>query len=77
LYTSGTTGASKGATLTHGNLHAALDAALRLNPALARGAVLHMLPLAHCFGLLMLNLSHAWGCTPVLLQQFDRRRCFH
>ena len=76
LYTSGTTGAPKGATLTHGNLHAALDAALRLNPALARGAVLHMLPLAHSFGLLMLNLSHAWGCTSVLLQQFDPAQAF-
>ena len=76
LYTSGTTGASKGAVLTHGNLWAAIHNAFSLNPDMPRGTMLHILPLAHSFGLLMLNLANAWGFNSVLMRQFDPVRTY-
>ena len=33
--------------------------------------MLHVLPLSHSFGLLMLNLANGWGCGSVLLPHFD------
>jgi long-chain acyl-CoA synthetase len=76
LYTSGTTGASKGAVLTHGNIWSAVHNAFSLNPDMPRGTMLHVLPLAHSFGLLMLNLANAWGFTSVMMRQFDPVRVF-
>ena len=76
LYTSGTTGASKGAVLTHGNLWAAVHNAFSLNPDMPPGTMLHILPLAHSFGLLMLNLANAWGFSSVLMRQFDPVRTY-
>ena len=71
LYTSGTTATPKGVMITHANIAAALDSATRMNPDLPRRAMLHVLPLTHVFGLLMLKLANAWGLPSVLLSQFD------
>jgi long-chain acyl-CoA synthetase len=76
LYTSGTTAAPKGATLTHDNLFAALDSAYRRNGQLPRGPMLHVLPLTHSYGLLLLNAANGWGFENVLLRQFDPVRVF-
>jgi long-chain acyl-CoA synthetase len=76
LYTSGTTAAPKGATLTHDNLFAALDSAYRNNAQLPRGPMLHVLPLAHSYGLLLLNFANGSGFENVLLRQFDPVRVF-
>jgi long-chain acyl-CoA synthetase len=76
LYTSGTTGPSKGAVLTHGNIYAAVRNAFRFNPDMPRGVMLHILPLAHSFGLLMLGLANAWGFRSILLPHFDPQQVF-
>ncbi|MEJ6012867.1 long-chain-fatty-acid--CoA ligase [Corynebacterium sp. H127] len=53
LYTSGTTGAPKGAQLTHGNLHANLEQAMAWVPGLGDGKerFLSALPMFHAYGL--------------------------
>jgi len=71
LYTSGTSGKPKGVVMTHGNIAAAVESANALNPDLPRRPMLHALPLAHSFGLVMLKLANRWGLTSVLLRQFD------
>jgi long-chain acyl-CoA synthetase len=71
LYTSGTTASPKGATLTHDNIFAALDSAFRKNGELPRGPMLHVLPLSHSFGLLLLEFANGWGFENVLMRQFD------
>ena len=76
LYTSGTTARPKGVMITHGNIAAALESATRLNPDLPRRPMLHVLPLTHVFGLLMLKLANAWGLRSVLLGQFDPVKVF-
>ncbi len=74
LYTSGTTGSPKGVMLTHGNFLAALESALRQNPMMAPGAMLHTLPLTHVYGVLIQFLANRWGLATVLLPQFDPAR---
>ncbi|MGN1263174.1 MAG: AMP-dependent synthetase/ligase [Prevotella sp.] len=49
LYTSGTTGDSKGVVLTHGQYHAALEANDRCVPLTENDRVLNFLPYAHIF----------------------------
>ena len=71
LYTSGTTAEPKGVMITHANVAAAIDSADRLNPDLPVRPMLHVLPLTHVFGLLMLKLANRWGLPSVLLRQFD------
>ncbi len=72
VYTSGTTGASKGAILTHGNFAAN---ALVLNAAWdmrAADRLLNTLPLFHVHGLG--NAIHSWllsGCHMKLVARFD------
>jgi malonyl-CoA/methylmalonyl-CoA synthetase len=75
VYTSGTTGASKGAILTHGNF---ASNALVLNASWAMTAtdrLLCTLPLFHVHGLG--NAVHAWllsGCHMKLVERFDASR---
>ena len=78
LYTSGTTGRSKGAMLTHGNLASnalTLDAYWgfeREREAGRRDVLLHTLPLFHVHGLFV--ASHAAllaGAKMIMLQKFD------
>lgn len=72
LYTSGTTGRSKGAMLTHGNL---LSNASILQDAwrFSRDDVLlHALPIFHTHGLFVAtNVALLAGCPMILLPKFD------
>lgn len=72
LYTSGTTGRSKGAMLTHGNLASnalALHEAWGFRPD---DVLLHALPLFHTHGLFVaMNIMLLNGGTVILLPKFD------
>jgi len=72
LYTSGTTGRSKGAMLSHGNLlsnAATLAAAWRFGP---EDRLLHALPIYHTHGLFVaINVSLLSGASIRLLPRFD------
>jgi malonyl-CoA/methylmalonyl-CoA synthetase len=76
LYTSGTTGRSKGAMLTCGNLASnaeALVAAWRFSP---RDVLLHALPIYHTHGLFVaINTVLLSGGKIMLLQKFDPAEC--
>jgi malonyl-CoA/methylmalonyl-CoA synthetase len=77
LYTSGTTGRSKGAMLTHGNL---LSNALVLREAWhysAQDCLLHALPIFHIHGLFVaVNITLAAGASMRLLPRFDADQVF-
>ena len=72
LYTSGTTGRSKGAMLTHGNLLSnaqVLHAEWRFT---AEDVLLHALPLFHTHGLFVAcNVALMAGATTILLPRFE------
>ena len=72
LYTSGTTGRSKGAVLTHGNLASnafALRTFWRYTP---HDVLLHALPIFHIHGLFVaINVTLAAGAALLLLPGFD------
>jgi len=74
LYTSGTTGAPKGVMLTHENMAAALDSTFRQNPNLEPGPLLNALPLTHVYGILVQSAAGRWGCSTVLMRQFEPTR---
>jgi long-chain acyl-CoA synthetase len=76
LYTSGTTARPKGVMVTHANIPAAIEAVHRVNPALPRHPILHVLPMNHVFGVLMIQLSNRWGMPSVLMRQFDPVQIF-
>ncbi len=74
MYTSGTTGAPKGAMLPHRALLANLDQCRALEPApmSASDVVLLALPLFHIYGLnAALGMVARTGATGVLLERFD------
>ena len=77
LYTSGTTGRSKGAMLTHGNL---VSNALSLRAAwryTARDVLIHALPIFHTHGLFVAtNVTLFSGASMILLPKFDPARIF-
>jgi malonyl-CoA/methylmalonyl-CoA synthetase len=77
LYTSGTTGRSKGAMLTHDNLWSnaeVLRAAWRYD---AKDVLLHALPIFHIHGLFVaINLTLAAGASLQLLPRFDADAVF-
>jgi malonyl-CoA/methylmalonyl-CoA synthetase len=72
LYTSGTTGRSKGAMLTHGNL---LSNALTLKDAwrfTAEDRLIHALPIFHAHGLYVaLNVTLVAGGSLIFMPKFD------
>jgi long-chain acyl-CoA synthetase len=72
LYTSGTTGKQKGATLSHGNVVSNATSTrhcVRLEPS---DRLLLFLPLFHCFGQnFILNAGLAAGATIVLHRRFE------
>ena len=72
LYTSGTTGQSKGAELTHFNLFFNAISANNLNKGMGGDRVLNVLPLFHSFGqTVLMNATVYAGGTSVLLPRFD------
>ena len=75
LYTSGTTGRSKGAMLTHGNLSSNALALKELWGFRPGDRLLHMLPIFHVHGLFVaINTTLANGSEMVFLPKFDAAR---
>jgi malonyl-CoA/methylmalonyl-CoA synthetase len=72
LYTSGTTGRSKGAMITHGNVLATVTALLAAWAWQPDDALLLTLPLFHTHGLVVgLHCALAAGATVLLRRRFD------
>lgn len=72
LYTSGTTGFPKGATLSHGNVRSNVFAFNHLCNMQSQDRVLLAVPLFHCFGQnALLNSVLNVGGTLILQQKFD------
>ena len=72
LYTSGTTGRSKGAMLTRGNLATNAAALVDCWRFTERDVLLHALPLFHVHGLFIsVNTVLAAGASLLLLERFD------
>ena len=73
LYTSGTTGRSKGAMLTHDNLWSNVATLHRLWGFRPDDVLIHALPLFHTHGLFVaLNLMLMNGGRMILLPRFER-----
>lgn len=72
LYTSGTTGRSKGAVLTHGNLTSNCAALLEAWQVSHEDRLIHALPIFHTHGLFVAcNTALAAGATMIFLTRFD------
>ncbi len=74
LYTSGTTGNPKGVMLSHDNLIFIADSVYQLNVGLGQVRGMHVLPLSHVYGVLMMNLGVRMGSSGRILKHFDARR---
>lgn len=78
LYTSGTTGESKGVMLTYGQYHTALDVNARIIPVGESDRVMDFLPMTHIFERAWLMLSISMGAeivvntNPKVIQQSMR-----
>jgi malonyl-CoA/methylmalonyl-CoA synthetase len=72
VYTSGTTGRSKGAMISHGNLAANAQALIDVWRIGADDVLLHVLPTYHVHGLFVaLHSTMLAGATTLLLPRFD------
>ncbi len=72
LYTSGTTGRSKGAMLSHGNLLSNAQVLARLWQFTDRDVLLHALPIYHTHGLFVAsNVCLVSGATMIFLPGFE------
>ncbi|MFL6578183.1 MAG: malonate--CoA ligase [Povalibacter sp.] len=72
LYTSGTTGRSKGAMLTRSNLRSNADALVRAWQFSSSDVLLHALPIFHVHGLFVgINAALASGSSMLFLSKFD------
>ncbi len=72
VYTSGTTGRSKGAMLSHGNLAANARALCDAWGFTDRDVLLHALPIFHVHGLFVaLHCAFLSGCATIWLDRFD------
>jgi malonyl-CoA/methylmalonyl-CoA synthetase len=72
LYTSGTTGRSKGAMLSHGNLLSNARTLAALWDFTAQDVLLHALPIFHIHGLFVaINVTLAAGSSMIFLPRFD------
>ena len=77
LYTSGTTGRSKGAMLTHGNLVSNAEALREAWAYTADDVLIHALPIFHTHGLFVAtNVTLFSGASMVFLPKFDVDRIF-
>ena len=75
LYTSGTTGRSKGAMLSHGNLHSNAKTLLRIWGFESTDILIHALPIFHVHGLFVaLNTMFLKAATTIFLARFDARQ---
>lgn len=75
VYTAGTTGFPKGATLSHGNVVFAMQSKRRYLGIRPEDRLMLFLPLFHCFGQnAILNAGLCSGATLVLHQGFDKDR---
>ena len=75
LYTSGTTGRSKGAMLTHRNLSSNAQALAETWRYTADDRLIHALPLFHTHGLFVaVNVTLAAGASLILLPKFEPER---
>jgi malonyl-CoA/methylmalonyl-CoA synthetase len=72
LYTSGTTGRSKGAMLSHGNLHSNAESLKQAWAFTPDDVLLHALPIFHIHGLFVAtNVSLLAGASILLLPKFE------
>ncbi|MGH6924578.1 MAG: malonate--CoA ligase [Propylenella sp.] len=72
LYTSGTTGRSKGAMLTHENLRSNADALMRTWRFTADDVLIHALPIFHTHGLFVAtDVALMAGAAMIFLPKFD------
>jgi malonyl-CoA/methylmalonyl-CoA synthetase len=72
LYTSGTTGRSKGAMLSHGNLHSNARSLIQAWAFSESDVLLHALPIFHIHGLFVAtNVPLLAGAAILLLPKFD------
>ena len=72
LYTSGTTGRSKGAMLSHGNLLSNAETLCQIWGYTQDDVLIHALPIFHTHGLFVaLNVSFLSRAKIILLQKFD------
>jgi len=72
LYTSGTTGRSKGAMLSHGNLHSNAESLKQAWAFSPDDVLLHALPVFHIHGLFVAtNVSLLSGASILLLPKFE------
>ena len=72
LYTSGTTGRSKGAMLTHANLLSNAETLAEAWRFSRRDVLLHALPIFHAHGLFVaVNVTLAAGASMIFLPRFD------
>ena len=74
LYTSGTTGRSKGAMLTHANLRSNAEVLVETWCFTSNDVLIHALPIFHTHGLFVApNVSLVSGATMIFLPKFDPR----
>jgi len=77
-YTSGTTGRSKGAMITHGNLASNARTLVELWGFTSNDVLLHALPLYHIHGLFVaLHVALLAGATTLLQSKFDAKIALH
>jgi len=76
VYTSGTTGKPKGVMQSHSNLISNAESCEHLITTEPGTVGLSVLPLAHVFGVVMMNYGHLVGTVGVLHSHFDMKRIF-